>query len=161
VSRGARRKRVAARVEHCADSRERGSDFWRRRDVYDVASKRESEANSEACAVNGGKGRCGERTIRLISGLKVVSIIASASSSPGCASAEVAARAECRALTANHHRANAMRAARSRHPLSSATIASFNACHLVGRLRTISARPFSTDKSTLILVASEFAKIPG
>src|SRR5580704_6377787 len=94
--------------------------------------------------------------MRLISGLKVLSIIASASSSPGWASARsrpaenagpspriISARAPCAA-------------ARSSAPFNSATIASFNAFILSGRLRTISARPFSTDKSTLMFVASGF-----
>src|ERR1700722_10611226 len=48
-------KRMPARVQHCADSRERRSDLRVVGDVDDVASERESEANSEARAVNGRK----------------------------------------------------------------------------------------------------------
>src|ERR1700691_3044535 len=54
-------KRMAARVEHCADSSERRTDSRVVGDVHHVASERQPEADSQARAMNCGEGRRGER----------------------------------------------------------------------------------------------------
>src|SRR5579862_2355783 len=90
--------------------------------------------------------------MRLIRGLKVLSIIASASSSPGCASARSRPAENAGPSPRISIARTPCDTARSRASLSSATIASFNAFILSGRLSTISARPFSIDNSTLIFV---------
>ena len=102
-------KRMAARVEHCADTRERRSDLRVVGDIDDVASQREAEAHSQARAMNGGEGRRGERDDSLDQRIESRLDYRFGVFVARMRVREIAARAERRPFAANHHRAHALR----------------------------------------------------